>query len=297
MTRDRVRLAREVYEARSEAAGFASIEEVDRSLASFEGSPEAAQASMEKLKLDLGSARDRVERASKLYSESLEESGAVHDPEELKERLNGLVQEKTTCQRQIHELQSRAEEYQLCIEEIHSLEPQLSTAKRLLRVAAGENRHKLSFQHYLLSQHMENVLLAANHRLTLMTRGRYSLLTVGKGLDLQVRDHLSGQVRPVATLSGGESFLASLSLALGLSDSVSGGPAGYAVEALFIDEGFGNLDDEALELALQGLLQLQHEGRLVGVVSHLPELRERIPARLEVQSSPAGSRLQVVIHR
>jgi exonuclease SbcC len=69
------------------------------------------------------------------------------------------------------------------------------------------------------------------------------------------------------------------------------------MEALFIDEGFGNLDEEALELALQGLMQLQHEGRLIGVVSHLPELRERIHARLEVQAGPSGSRAQVFLHR
>jgi exonuclease SbcC len=144
---------------------------------------------------------------------------------------------------------------------------------------------------------MENVLLAANQRLAWMTRGRYSLQAVGKGLELEVRDHLSGQLRPLTTLSGGESFLASLGLALGLTDSLSYGGAAGTVEALFIDEGFGNLDEEALELALQSLLQLRQEGRLVGVVSHLPELRERIHARLEVQAGPAGSRVQVSMHR
>lgn len=297
MGRERLRLAREVYEARAEAAGFASLEEVDHSLRNFRGMPEKLHTEIKQHDIDLGAAQNRVERATTLFRESQEELGTAPDLESLQERLETLVGQKAACQKQISELQDRSEEYQHCIEEINRLEPQLSATKRLLRIAGGDNRHKVSFQQFLLAQHMENVLLAANHRLTVMTRGRYTLQPIGKGLELQVLDHTSGQPRPVSTLSGGESFLASLALALGLSDSLATGASAAAVEALFIDEGFGNLDEEALELALQGLLELQQEGRLVGVVSHLAELKERIPARLEVEPGPGGSRASIVIAR
>ena len=296
MARERLRLAREVYEARSEAAGFSDLKEVGEALGSFEGSPKELRSQLQRQAIQLATARNRMERATTLFNESHEEVGSILDVETLRLRLDTLVQQKSACQAQIHELQTRSEEYQHCIEEINHLEPRLTLAKKLLRVASGDNHAKVSFQQYLLSQSMENVLLAANHRLNWMTRGRYSLQAVGSGLELEVRDHLSGQLRPVATLSGGESFLASLGLALGLTDSLSYGASASAIEALFIDEGFANLDDEALELAVQGLTQLQHEGRLVGVVSHLPELRERIHARLEVQAGPTGSRAQVVLH-
>jgi len=114
------------------------------------------------------------------------------------------------------------------------------------------------------------------------------------GLDLEVFDAYSGTTRPVETLSGGESFLAALALALGLSEAVQRFSGGVSMEAIFIDEGFGSLDPEALELALRVLLDLRASGRLVGIISHVAELKERIPARLEVIPGRTGSRLHLV---
>jgi len=109
------------------------------------------------------------------------------------------------------------------------------------------------------------------------------------GLDLEVWDEYTGTARPVSTLSGGESFLASLSLALGLADVVQSYSGGVNLDTIFIDEGFGSLDPEALDLAFQALLDLQASGRLVAIISHVPELRDRIPTRLEVTSGRSGS--------
>ncbi len=109
------------------------------------------------------------------------------------------------------------------------------------------------------------------------------------GLDLSVYDAYTGTTRPVNTLSGGESFLASLALALGLADVVQAYAGGVRLETIFVDEGFGSLDPEALDLAFQTLLDLREGNRLVGIISHVPELKERIDVRLEITPGRHGS--------
>jgi DNA repair protein SbcC/Rad50 len=110
------------------------------------------------------------------------------------------------------------------------------------------------------------------------------------GLGLVVEDAWTGVVdRPVAALSGGESFLASLALALGLSDVVLRRSGGLRLDSLFVDEGFGSLDEETLDDAVRALEDLRESGRLVGVISHVPELRRRIPAQIEVRRSAEGA--------
>jgi exonuclease SbcC len=109
------------------------------------------------------------------------------------------------------------------------------------------------------------------------------------GLDLEVFDQYTGLQRPVSTLSGGESFMASLALALGLSDVVQSHAGGIHLDAIFVDEGFGTLDAEALEWAIRALKDLQRTGRLVGIISHVSELRDWIDARLELRREGSGS--------
>ena len=112
------------------------------------------------------------------------------------------------------------------------------------------------------------------------------------GLDIAVIDHYVGQTRPVSTLSGGESFMAALALALGLADVISRLAGASSLDTMFIDEGFGTLDEQSLELAIKTLLSLQDTGRLVGIISHVKELREQIPARLEITRTSKGSSAQ-----
>jgi exonuclease SbcC len=131
-----------------------------------------------------------------------------------------------------------------------------------------------------------------------MTRGRYLLRRnvdagdrrAAGGLELMVEDSYTATSRPVATLSGGESFQAALALALGLSEVVQSYSGGIRLDTMFIDEGFGSLDPEALDLAIDTLIDLQQSGRMVGVISHVPELRERLDVRLEIVAGPGGSR-------
>ena len=145
------------------------------------------------------------------------------------------------------------------------------------------------------------ILEEANKRLTRMTNNRFELLRREEadnlrsqtGLEIDVLDHYTGKVRPVKSLSGGESFKASLSLALGLSDVVQRFAGGVTLDALFIDEGFGSLDSESLEQAIQTLDSLAAGNRLVGIISHVPELKERIDRQIIVQKSNQGSTVSV----
>jgi DNA repair protein SbcC/Rad50 len=168
----------------------------------------------------------------------------------------------------------------------------------LAGVANGDNSHRVSLQRFVLASRLDDVLAAAGKRLSLMSRGRYLLrrnLDVQArrgpgGLELEVDDAYTAKTRPVATLSGGESFQAALALALGLAEVVQAYAGGIRLDTIFIDEGFGSLDPEALDLAINALVDLQQSGRLVGVISHVPELRERIDVRLEVVAGRTGSR-------
>lgn len=162
----------------------------------------------------------------------------------------------------------------------------------------GQNSRSMTLRTYVLAARLEEVAAAASTRLEHMSQGRYRFVhsveagprgTRG-GLGLDVLDDYSGQRRPAKTLSGGESFLASLALALGLSDVVA---AGAVLDTLFIDEGFGTLDAETLELVMTTLDELRAGGRVVGLVSHVEELRQRIPTRLRVRKARAGSTLEL----
>lgn len=163
--------------------------------------------------------------------------------------------------------------------------------RRLARTAGGDNPLGVTFQQWVLAQQMESVLQAANLRLRQMTRGRFTLEASKNALELLVLDHLSGHTRGVATLSGGESFLASLALALGLSDSFLSAGSNAVLETLFIDEGFGYLDEEGLDQAFWALEPIRKDGRIIGVVSHLAEVRQRIESRLEIRPSPSGNQV------
>jgi DNA repair protein SbcC/Rad50 len=174
---------------------------------------------------------------------------------------------------------------------------------RIAEVANGGNSEGITFQRFVLAALLDDVLLAASKRLHIMSNGRFQLQRVRErsdrrsagGLDLEVHDTYSGTARPVSTLSGGESFLASLSLALGLADVVQTYSGGIQLDAVFVDEGFGSLDPEALDLALKALIDLQRNGRIVGIISHVPTLREIIDARLEVSAERSGSTARFVI--
>lgn len=172
----------------------------------------------------------------------------------------------------------------------------------LSNVANGRTGNNVSLQRFVLSVLLDDVLIEASRRLSIMTRGQYQLLrrqdkskgNKASGLELDVDDAYTGKTRSVATLSGGESFMAALALALGLSDVVQAYAGGIKLDTLFIDEGFGSLDQESLDLAIRTLIDLQASGRTIGIISHVSELKEQMALRLDVISSKTGSTIKTV---
>jgi DNA repair protein SbcC/Rad50 len=166
----------------------------------------------------------------------------------------------------------------------------------------GQNARKMSLRAYVLAARLEEVAVAATLRLLKMSDGRFSFVHTDAagprgtrgGLGLDVLDAYSGTARSAKTLSGGETFLASLALALGLADVVAAETGGALLDTLFVDEGFGMLDANTLDEVMDTLDELRAGGRVVGLVSHVEELRDRIPTRLRVHKSRTGSRVELI---
>lgn len=176
---------------------------------------------------------------------------------------------------------------------------------RLYNLVSGQTGNgKLTLEQYVQAAGFDNIIRAANRRLGPMSEGRYELYRQTRELgnkshnylDLEVLDNYTGHRRPVRNLSGGESFKASLALALGLSDTVSSQLGGLSIDALFVDEGFGTLDRKSLEKALEILLQLSDSSKLVAIISHREELIEAIPQQIQVIKDRQGSRLAISLN-
>ncbi|MFK0038786.1 AAA family ATPase [Paenarthrobacter sp. NPDC090517] len=166
---------------------------------------------------------------------------------------------------------------------------------------SGDNSYRMSLNTYVLAARLEQVAIAASERLVAMSDGRYTLQHTDakaargakSGLGLEVVDEWTGQRRDTSTLSGGESFMASLSLALGLADVVQQEAGGVDIETLFVDEGFGSLDEQALEQVMDALEGLRDGGRVVGLVSHVGEMKQRITSQLQVVKGRHGSNVRI----
>ena len=184
--------------------------------------------------------------------------------------------------------------------EFKEIEEEYKVLGELADLANGKKAPYISFERYILASYFEDIIEAANIRLEKMTGDRFSLIRKTskskgagqKGLELEIYDNYTDSSRDVSSLSGGESFKASLSLALGLSDIVQSNAGGVSLDTMFVDEGFGTLDPQSLDNAIDSLLELQRGGRLVGIISHVEELKERIDAKLEVTSTSKGSKVE-----
>lgn len=190
-------------------------------------------------------------------------------------------------------------------EEFQNAKKEYELSALLSRTANGElqGKEKLKFEQYVQGVYFRQVLAEANKRLGKMSSGQYTLLKreepldgrKASGLEIDVLDHYTGKARGVSSLSGGESFKAALALALGLSDVIQGSSGGIEVDVMFIDEGFGSLDQDSLELAVNVLQELSAGNRLIGIISHVSELKERIERQIVIEKTSTGSRLETVI--
>ena len=264
---------------------------LDKEIADFSESLRSARDNYEKL-------QQEVAGLSLLHTDSLEaELRGIQDEK------NGLIQQCTEVIARQKQNRALLKGIHELVEKIEQLENQYRVLGDLANVAKGNNSQKISFERYVLAAFFNDIVAAANIRLRKMTSGRYEMnrsTEKGKGaaqsgLDLEVYDYYTGRTRHIKTLSGGESFKASLSLALGLADVVQAYAGGISLETMFVDEGFGTLDPESLDSAVACLIDLQHSGRLVGIISHVPELKDSIDARLEIEAGKDGSSAKILL--
>lgn len=259
------------------------------------------------LQQEIDAFSEALTRATTLHedlAQRLQDDRTLHDLEagearrkEAEQRLNVakdvLAAHKTRC------ASNRALIAQIAqlLEAFKEMEARYALLGKLRDVLDGKNHFNMRLETFAQAYYFEQMLIGANVRLARMTHGRYSfrrkeMVSDARrqaGLDLDVMDQYTGRARDVSTLSGGESFKASLSLALGLADVVTSESGGVELSTIFIDEGFGTLDEESLDDTVETLISLQDSGRLVGVISHVAELKERIPAHLVVESGSGGS--------
>ncbi|WP_280194831.1 SbcC/MukB-like Walker B domain-containing protein, partial [Nocardia farcinica] len=221
------------------------------------------------------------------------------------QRSNAAVAAKAEAGRRVQLLEELGTQLWTEVDRLAPLQRAHDELDRLADVVAGrgENNRRMSLRSYVLAARLEEVALAGSVRLRRMSGGRYEFVHSDKagprgrrgGLGLDIRDDYTGAVRPAKTLSGGETFMASLALALGLADTVAAESGGVVLDTLFIDEGFGSLDADTLDAVMGVLDELRAGGRVVGIVSHVDEMRQRIPSRLHVIRGRDGSRLETTV--
>ena len=238
----------------------------------------------------------------------VKEQLAEHDEIDLaaeQERRTDLDAEKTRVAKQRQEIHARFAANQITYEKIQKRQAQLGEVeakwrwvKALADTAGGTlaGKEKIMLETYVQMAYFDRIIARANVRFLVMSGGQYELKRRREaennrsqsGLELDVVDHYNGSRRSVKTLSGGESFKASLSLALGLSDEIQASAGGIRLDTMFVDEGFGSLDEESLAQAMESLAGLADGNRLVGIISHVPELKQRIEKQILVRKDRGG---------
>lgn len=263
---------------------------------------EADFAALKKEILDYNQSRHTLEQQVKELNELLSD----RENEDLTQFEKILAELKKGYEQALAEL-NRSKDFKQktadLIRDIDDVIEKAAEAERTLNRIAdlhdmirGQNSLKISFERYLQIEYLEQIILAANERLRNLSNGQFYLIrsdrqeSRGKqsGLGLDVYDSYTGQTRDVKTLSGGEKFNASLCLALGMADVIQSFEGNVSIDTMFIDEGFGSLDEESLNKSIEVLIDLQKSGRMIGVISHVQELKAAIPAILEVKKSKEG---------
>ena len=293
-------LALEDYEKAIRLAGFDSEKEFECTMLSEEETEKLEQQTLE--------TESRLIRFKERHMLLEQELGRVAPEisEEFAGQIEQLQQEKENLSSLITRLTSRAETNEKIRRNVETqlnvrsqMQKEYSNVSVLSDVANGEltGKDRLPFEQYVQAFYFEQVIYEANLRLKKMSGGRYALQRRTEaenrrsvtGLDLEIMDYFTGKARSVKSLSGGESFKAALSLALGLSDVIQGYAGGIVVETMFVDEGFGSLDKDSLEQAVAILKDLATDNRIVGIISHVEELKECIDKKILLSKSTQGS--------
>ncbi len=278
-----------------------AIEELEKSAGSIREAIRQAEEVLQKMDKELAQQEAVISEKQK----QIEAFGQPEDTGELTLLLAEIKDKKSVLQTQMREdtltyqinreLLQNAEQYQT---EMAEAERKHSLYQALSDTANGNvsGKQKIQLETFVQQQLFDRILYRANLRFRVMSSGQYDLVRKAdykrnqqSGLDLDVVDHYNGTIRSVQTLSGGESFLASLALALGLSDEIQANAGGVQLDAMFVDEGFGSLDEETLEQAMRAMQNLAQEGgRIVGIISHVSELQTRIDRQILVRKEKTG---------
>ena len=286
--------------ARERDARVEALDGMERALA--EATEALARAQREAATLDgsIQNLRTQIERAGELDRDALvaERAGLADELEELSAR--GI-----DVHARLRQNRAALGRIERGLELTREREAAYTDARNLSDTANGTltGKDKVMLETYVQTTYFERIIRRANLRLFKMTGGQYEFRRQEEGskksqggLELEIIDHYNGTTRSVKTLSGGESFMASLSLALGLSDEVQSSAGGIRLDTMFVDEGFGSLDDNALEQAIGALMGLTEGNRLVGIISHVNELKDRIERQVVVtKQRSGGSTVEVVI--
>lgn len=238
-----------------------------------------------------------------LYSvEEIDLTQLKAERQEKTNRRETLTREREISSHRLYANTKALQELQENHTQFKQISDRLTWLKNLSDTASGQlvNKPKIQFETYLQMAYFDEIIYRANLRLAGMTNDQYQLIRQEAGgarsqigLDLDVIDHYNGMKRSVRTLSGGESFKASLALALGLSDVIQSFAGGVELDSMFIDEGFGSLDEESLQAAMQTLAELSLGNRLVGIISHVNLLKEQIDAKVIITKDRSGSRIRL----
>ena len=288
------------------SAARSELERMSDAAARMASEHRAASDAVSQARAQAAAAEQRAASSRKRYEEELGDD--AQDLASAATRLAGARQTRDELAEKRQALLSRRQSNGRITEQLRELQRQGASIAALqgkmdvlARTASGQlqGKRRLSFETYLQARWFDRVLVAANQRLRVMSDGRYELVrqtqardAMGNrqvGLELDVRDAFTGKPRSASSLSGGEAFQASLALALGLSDVVQAHAGGVRLDTMFVDEGFGTLSERSLALAVRTLTELSGSNKLVGIISHVEELRESIGNKIVVQSGRVGS--------
>ena len=261
---------------------------------------EQAEKAVQTAEVEIAGTEGRLKELRQQLEEAVEA-----DTEALRQKQTEIETEKAACEERGKELHHRIQNNQSVLKNLQNRSKELVekekqyTMVRSLAVTALGNipgKEKIMLETYVQMTYFDRIIARANTRLMVMTGGQYEMkrrrgssnLRSQSGLELDVIDHYNGSERSIRTLSGGESFQASLSLALGLADEIQASAGGIRLDTMFVDEGFGSLDSESLEQAVQALAGLAESKRLVGIISHVDELKNRIDRQIVVKKERSG---------
>ncbi|MGI6217635.1 MAG: AAA family ATPase [Coriobacteriales bacterium] len=282
--------------------------QIEQEISGIDKSIENARNAIDECKMRISNTQTKIAENEKIASENkgdVDIETLSKEQKELKTNLdsansarNKVAGVVSSNKRMLRDIREKLGEYS-------KLDHDATTISTLAATANGEvpGSERIPLEVYVQTVFFEKMLAMANERLNVMTDGRFVFVrrtgdisgSARRGLDLDVLDNNTGTLRSASTLSGGESFLASLSLALGMSDLVQSSAGGVSLDCMFIDEGFGSLDDETLDLALKALSQIGEGDKLIGIISHVEELQRVIPNKIVVTKTSKGSHAEIQI--